>query len=692
MSLTVNVKNTAEEKRMAWRIGVDTGGTFTDVALVDERRGLVALRKVPSSKEDPSRAILTGVLGLLADHGVPREQVSRFNHGTTVAVNAVLEGTAARAGLLTTSGFRDVLELARQRRPHLYDMSVRKPRPVVPRELRLEVGGRLDAAGTEVSPVDGAELDEAIAALRDADVDAVAVCLLHSYADPTHEEQVRERLRKALPDVPVSVSSEVHPEYREYERFSTTAVNASLVPVMRRYLGRLSDGVAQAGITPPVRVVQSNGGLASTATAGDLPVSTLFSGPSAGVLGAVRLAAEAGVRDIITFDMGGTSTDVCLVRDGRIPVVHEREMDGRPIMGAMVDVVSVGSGGGSIAWVDDGGLLKVGPRSAGAVPGPVAYGRGGTRPTVSDADCVLGLLHPDAPLAGTLRVDTPAAARALESEVGNRLGLDAVAAADGVLRVLRADLVGAVRAVSVARGTDPRDFTLVPYGGAGPLHASALARELGIRRVLVPPAPGILCAYGALSADVRGDFGATCVADATEDGLTEVVAAFRRLEERAAQWSRTESVGDAVVLERRVELHYANQSHALPVPLAGEPSARALQRAVADFHHIYEQRYGYALPGEPVRVVAVRLTATAPAERSWSSERVPEGDPAPAVRQVFVDGAWRQAEVYRREALPAGWSCQGPAVVGQLDATTVVLPGQRARIDEFSNLIIEEAR
>jgi N-methylhydantoinase A len=677
---------------MAWRVGVDTGGTFTDVALVDERRGLVAVRKVPSSKEDPSAAILAGVIGLLAEHGVPHEAVGHFNHGTTVAVNAVLEGTVARAALLTTTGFRDVLELARQRRPHLYDMAARKPEPIVPRELRVEVGGRLGADGTEVSPVDDDGVEAAIAALRDAGVDAIAVCLLHSYANGAHEQEVRRRLRRALPGVPVSVSSEVHPEYREYERFSTTAVNASLVPVMRRYLGRLSDGVAAAGITPPVRVVQSNGGLASTATTGDLPVSTLFSGPSAGVLGAAQLAAEAGVRDIITFDMGGTSTDVCLVRDGRIPIVHEREMDGRPIMGAMVDVVSVGSGGGSIAWVDDGGLLKVGPRSAGAVPGPVSYGRGGQRPTVTDADCVLGYLHPDAPLAGTLRVDTPSAARQLRAEVGDRLGLDAVAAADGVLRVLQADLVAAVRAVSVVRGTDPRDFTLVPYGGAGPLHASALARELGIRRVLVPPAPGILCAYGALSADVRGDFGATCVAEATEAGVADVIAAYERLGERAAEWSRAESVTGAVLVERHIELHYANQSHALPVPLDGEPGADSLRQAVTGFHRLYEERYGYAQPGEPVRVVAVRLTATARAERSWSSRRVPAGDPDPTVRDIFIDGGWTAAEVYRREALPVGWSCSGPAIVGQLDATTIVLPGQAARIDEFSNLIIEEAR
>ncbi|GAA3545510.1 hydantoinase/oxoprolinase family protein [Amycolatopsis ultiminotia] len=677
---------------MSWRVGVDTGGTFTDVALVDERRGLVAVRKVPSSKADPSSAILTGVLGLLAEHGVPHDAISCFNHGTTVAVNAVLEGATARTALLTTTGFRDVLELARQRRPQLYDMSVRKPEPVVPRELRFEVGGRVAVDGTEVSPVDEESLEAAVAALREAEVDAIAVCLLHSYTNGTHEEEVRRFLHRALPGVPVSVSSAVHPEYREYERFSTTVVNASLVPVMRRYLGRLSDRVAAAGIAPPVRVVQSNGGLASTTTTGELPVSTLFSGPSAGVLGAVQLATEAGVRDLITFDMGGTSTDVCLVRDGRIPIRHEREMDGRPIMGAMADVVSVGSGGGSIAWVDDGGLLKVGPRSAGAAPGPVAYGRGGIRPTVTDADCVLGYLHPDAPLAGTLRVDTPAATRQLEAEVGGQLGLDAVAAADGVLRVLQADLVRAVRAVSVARGTDPREFTLVPYGGAGPLHASALARELGIRRVLVPPAPGILCAYGALSADVRGDFGATCVAESTEAGLSDVTAAYKRLDERAAEWAHTESVTGAVITERHIDLHYANQSHALAVPFEGEPGVESLRQAVADFHRRYEERYGYAQPGEPVRVVAVRLTVIAPAERSWSAPPSPAGDPVPAVRDIFVDGAWTSAAVYRRETLPAGWSCSGAAIVGQLDATTVVLPGQTARIDEFSNLIIEEAR
>ncbi|WP_020497485.1 hydantoinase/oxoprolinase family protein [Sciscionella marina] len=677
---------------MSWRVGVDTGGTFTDVALVDERRGLVAVRKVPSIKEDPSAAIMAGVLGLLAEYGVSYGEIARFNHGTTVAVNAVLEGAATRTALLTTAGFRDVIELARQRRPHLYDMSVRKPVPIIDRELRFEIDERLDIDGVEVRPVDEGSLGAAIAGIRDSGADAIAVCLLHSYADRRHEVEVRRRLQEVLPGVPVSVSSEVHPEYREYERFSTTAVNASLVPVMRRYLDRLSDAVASAGIASPVRVVQSNGGLASTATTGELPVSTLFSGPSAGVLGAAALAAEAGVRDIITFDMGGTSTDVCLVRGGQVPIVHEREMDGRPIMGAMVDVVSVGSGGGSIAWVDDGGLLKVGPRSAGAAPGPVAYGRGGSRPTVTDADCVLGYLHPDAPLAGTLRVDIAAAAGQLEAEVGRRLGLDAVAVAEGVLRVLQADLVRAVRTVSVARGTDPRAFTLVPYGGAGPLHASALARELGIRRVLVPPAPGILCAYGALAADVRGDFGATCVAEATETGLADIVAAYKGLDERATDWARVESVTDAVLTERRIELRYANQSHALVVPLHGEPDADSLRQAVADFHRLYEKRYGYTLPEEPVRVVAVRLTTTAPTERSWSSQPMPEGQATPTVRDIFVDGTWTSAEVYRREALPLGWSCSGPAIVSQLDATTVVLPGQNAGIDEYANLIIEETR
>jgi N-methylhydantoinase A len=680
---------------MAWRLGVDTGGTFTDVALVDEAGGLVAVRKVPSNRLDPSAAILRGITEILDESGVTPEGVAFLGHGTTVATNAVLEGTTAPVGMLTTQGMRDVLELARQRRPHLYDMDVPKPDPVVPRHLRLEVAERLAADGTVVRRLDLADAQAQLARLADAGVEAIAICLLHAYANSDHERQLRELAQTVLPDVPVSLSSEVHPEFREHGRFSTTVLNAALVPVMRRYLEQLSVAVHRRGIPSPVRVIQSNGGVMSAAAAAEYPVSTLFSGPSAGVLGAVQLARTAGEQDIITFDMGGTSTDVCLVRSGEVPVVHEREIAGKPVLGAMVDIHSVGSGGGSIAWVDDGRLLKVGPQSAGATPGPACYGRGGTVPTVTDANVVLGYLHPDSPLAGSLQVDVPAARAALATRVGDPLGLDVDTAAHGVLRVLQASLVRAVRAISVERGTDPRDFTLVPFGGAGPLHAAQLARELGIRKVLVPPSPGILCAYGALSADLRADFGATCLTSATTDGLAEVKAAFAALEARAREWLSREGVAEQAAFERGVELRYARQNYQLAVPMPGEPDDSVLTRVVDRFHQLHEVRYGYAAPSEPVHVVTVRLTAVVPTSRSWpSTPPSPAGDAGPVGnrRVFFEDDGWVDCPVYDRARLGTGFVLHGPAVVGQLDATTVVLPAQTFRVDDGANLIIEEAR
>lgn len=681
---------------MTWRLGVDTGGTFTDVALVDEERGLVDVRKVPSNRADPARAILRGITEILTAAGVPPDRVAFLGHGTTVATNAVLEGTTARVGMLTTTGMRDVLELARQRRPHLYDMDVPKPDPVVPRQLRLEVGERLAPDGTPVRGLDPREASARLTALGDAGVEAIAVCLLHAYANADHERALRDLAAKILPQVPVSLSSQVHPEFREYGRFSTTVLNAALVPVMRRYLSRLATAAHGHGIGTPVRVIQSNGGVMSAESAAEHPVSTLFSGPSAGVLGAVQLAGAAGEQDLITFDMGGTSTDVCLVRGGEVPVVHEREIAARPVLGAMVDIHSVGSGGGSIAWVDDGGLLKVGPRSAGAEPGPACYGRGGTVPTVTDANVVLGYLHPEAPLAGSLRVDVTAARAALAAHVGDPLRLDTDAAAHGVLRVLQASLVRAVRAISVERGTDPRDFTLVPFGGAGPLHAAALARELGIRRVLVPPAPGILCAYGALSADLRADFGSTCLASATADGLPALEAAFKELETRAYTWLDREGVTDKAVLERGVELRYARQNYQLAVPMSGEPDDTVLAHVVERFHRLHEHRYGYAAPGEPVQVVTARLTAVVPTPRTWQAASTPppsaDGGPR-GTRSVFFDGdGWVDCPVYDRTTLGAGQVVEGPGIVGQLDATTVVLPGQTFRVDAAANLIIEETR
>jgi N-methylhydantoinase A len=681
---------------MVLRLGIDTGGTFTDLALADGERGVIAVLKVPSTRHDPAEAILNGIGQLLRENGVGPAAIGFLGHGTTVATNAVLENTTARVGMLTTDGFRDVLELARQRRPALYDLDVPKPDPVVPRDLRLEVAERLDWDGSVVTPVDVAGARKSLEALAGAGVDAIAVCLLHSYANPEHEVLLRDLAAEAAPGLPVSLSSDVLREFREYGRFTTTALNAALIPVMARYLRRLSEAVAATGITSGLHVIQSNGGVMSAHAAADHPVATLFSGPSAGVLGAVRVASAAGEGDIITFDMGGTSTDVCLIRDAAIPVVHEREMAGKPVLGAMADIHSVGAGGGSIAWVDDGGLLKVGPRSAGARPGPASYGHGGTEPTVTDANVVLGYLHPDAPLAGTLRVDVEAARAAIAARIADPLGMSTEQAADGILRVLQASLVRAVRAISVERGTDPRDFTLMSFGGAGGLHAARLARELGIRRVLVPPAPGILCAFGALAADLRADFSATCLTSADAAGLPALRDALSGLSGRAAGWLGGEGVGpDAARYEATIELRYAGQNYQLAVGINRDPDDGALAAAVAAFHRRHEERYGYAAPAEPVQAVTVRLTVTAPAAEIGTVTLPPAAGPAEpaAVRKVYFTEAGSAVDcpLYERASFGVGTSLLGPAIVQQLDSTTVVLPGQRARVDTAGNLLIEES-
>lgn len=677
---------------MGWRLGVDTGGTFTDVVLTDDA-GLAYVAKVPSNRADPSVAIRHGVETILASAGVSSAEVEYFGHGTTVAINAVLEGTTARAGIITTRGFAGVLDLARQRRPDLYDMDVLKPEPVVPRERRYELDERLSADGTVVTAVDDSEVRALAGRLVEAGVEAVAICLLHSYANPVHEREVARILSEAAPRIAVTLSSDVHPEMREFDRFSTTAVNAALVPVMSGYLTRLTSTVEAAGVPSPVRVIQSNGGVMSARAAAGRPVATLFSGPSAGVIGAARICAGAGEANVITFDMGGTSTDVALVSAGNVPIVHERDVGGRPVMGATVDIHSVGSGGGSIGWIDAGGLLKVGPRSAGAQPGPACYGRGGELPTVTDANAVLGYLNADVPLGGTLTIDVDAARDAIERTIARPLGLSVEQAAVGMLRVLQADLTRAVRTISVERGSDPRDFVLVPFGGAGGLHASMLARELRIPKLLVPPSPGVLCAYGALTADPRTDFSATCLAEATPNGLQAVNQVIDRLAVQADGWFAAERLdAGAAHREWTLEMLYVHQNSPLRIAIAGPLTAETMAEAVATFHEEYRERYGYSTPRHAVQVITVRLAATVPIPDAAFVEPV-GGTPMETVhRPVYFEGpdAYVDCPVADRASLAPEVVHVGPAIIRQPDATTVVLPGQKYHVDAFANLNIED--
>ena len=680
-------------------IGVDVGGTFTDLALWDDERGALAVFKLPSVPHDPAQGILDGLGTLISREGLLPEELTFVAHGTTVATNALLEGKGARTGLVTTRGFRDLLEIARQRRPHLYDLQADKPPPLVPRFRRREVGERLAWDGTTVEKLSLDDVREALDALRAEDIEALAVCFLYSFVDATHERLVAAEVGTRFPGLFVSLSADVSPEFREYERLSTTVINAYLGPLVSRYLQRFGEEVGRLGIRHPPYVTQSNGGIVSVTAAAEQPVRTLLSGPSAGVMGAAWVSAAAGIASIITFDMGGTSTDVARVEDGRPVIGAQRTIAGYPVRIPSLEIETVGAGGGSIAWVDSGGALRVGPQSAGAHPGPACYGRGGTAPTVTDANVVLGRLSSTQLLDGRMAVRRELAEQAIAG-LAAQLGASPVETARGIVSVVQTNMLGAIRVVSVRKGYDPRGYTLVAFGGAGPLHAAALARDLGIRQVLIPPAPGILCALGLLVAPLRLDLVRTRVALLDVIAGAELAQGFEDLEQQAAAWLDHEGVPPARRrLARAFDMRYVGQNFELTVaPPAGTSpfDAPALRGA---FLREHERIYGYAAPDEPVQVVALRLTAFGDRELPPMPALpvAPTTDPGEArtgERAVYFEEArgFQATPIYRRERLRAGHRLDGPAVIEQMDSTTVILGGQEACVDERANLVITTGR
>lgn len=657
-------------------VGVDTGGTFTDFVLVQD--GGVRVHKVLSTPDDPSRAILRG----LADLGVEGD-LSALVHGSTVATNAVLERKGARTGLITTAGFRDVLEIGRQTRPKLYDLRVEKEPPLVPRALRLEVAERLDERGGVLVPLEPASVETAIQALRDAAVESVAVCLLFSFANPEHERVVAEAVRAA--GFHVSASFEVLPEFREFERTSTVVLNAYVGPLMDGYLGRLR-GALPAGTA--LRIMQSNGGSISAETARREAARTLLSGPAAGVVGAAFVAGASGFPQAIGFDMGGTSTDVALI-DGAVTETTDGQVADFPIKLPMIDIHSIGAGGGSIAWFDAGGALRVGPVSAGADPGPAAYGRG-TEPAVTDANVILGRLIPEAFLGGTMTLDAERARWSLAG-IADRLGTTLEEAALGVIRIVNANMEAAIRVISVERGHDPRQFTLVAFGGAGPLHACELAASLRIPRVLIPGSPGVLSALGMLVADIIKDYVQTVMV-AAEDAAEIVEPVFAELATRGLSDLAREGLPESeMVIECSLDLRYWGQSYELIVPFEGD-----IPGAVAAFHAAHERRFGYADPSERVQVVNARVKARGAAAR-LAVARPPDADaavPSPVVVRpvVFnspVGAVSLATPIYDRTSLSPEFVLTGPAIVAQYDTTTVLPPGWRAALDAAGSLIAE---
>lgn len=681
---------------MAWRVGVDSGGTFTDLCLFDEATGRVEVWKVPSTPDDPSRGIAEGVSEGLGRVGAGLADAGYFGHGTTVATNALIQLRGVRTGLIATDGFRDLLEIGRQKRPDLYDMQADKPPALVSRDLRLEVVERVRHDGTVERALDEAALRRAAEALRDAEVQAVAICFLYSFLHPAHERRAREIVAEVLPDAFISTSHEVAPEFREYERMSTAVVNAYLGPVMRRYIRRLGDRLQEGGLHAAPHLTQSNGGVIGFEQAAGLPVRTVLSGPSTGVVAAQALAAAVGIPDLITFDMGGTSSDVALLSGGQCRLASEAVVHGYPIKAPMLDIHTVGAGGGSIAFIDSGGLLKVGPRSAGADPGPVCYGRGSTEPTVTDANVVLGTLNPTHLLGGRMKVRQDLARAAIE-RLAEPLGLDVMATAQGILSVVTANMARAIRVISVQRGHDPRDYALAAFGGAGPLHAARLARELDIPRVLVPRNPGILCAMGLLLTDLRADFASTKLVALRAAAQGEVAAAFDALSARAAAWFEDEHIqAEARRTVRTVDMRYAGQNYELPIPVPeGEVTASTLDALAAAFDAAHRRMYGFAAEGEAVQLVTFRVEASGLVPKAAFPAQ-PDGpaDASAAVtgrRPVWLPeaGGFVSCPVYDRDRLRPGHRIAGPAIVEQMDATTVILPGMAGRVEPYANLILE---
>ncbi len=681
---------------MTWSIGVDAGGTFTDFFARDGATGRVVRHKRASTPDDPSRAILDGLRELADQGGIDLGAIGHLGHGTTVGTNALIQRNGGRVALVTTRGFRDLLEIGRQTRPHMFDLQRDAPPPVVPRARRLELAERVTAAGEVLTAPHPAEVAAMAEAVRATGAQAVAVCFLFSHLTPDHERQVGAAIEAALPGVPVSLSSEVRPEFREYERFTTTAINAYLQPVMGRYVRALHEGLTALAPGATIGINQSSGGLMTPETAARFPVRTALSGPAAGVVGAIHEAKASRRPSVITIDVGGTSADMALIREGAADISFEREVADFPIRLPVIDIHTIGAGGGSVAWFDRDGLLKVGPESAGAVPGPACYGRGGTRPTVSDANLVLGRLGTEL-VDGGMTLD-PDAARAALAPVAERLGVTVERAAMGVIGIVSANMVRAIRTISVERGYDPRGFTLMPFGGAGPLHGREIAVELGMREILVPRAPGLLCAEGLLVADRKEDFvrSRRLVLDAGFDAALRADA--EGLVAAGEAWFAAEGVVPARrSLELELDCRYVGQNFELRVPLAAGPALTAgdlpgRDAILARFLAAHRKAYGHASEGEPVEAVNLRLTArgrvVTPREDPAAGSEAP---PRPKhYRPVwFTAGGPVETPVYRRRDLHPGARIVGPAVIEQLDATTPVHPVDVATVDEAGNIVIE---
>ena len=687
---------------MAYRIGFDVGGTFTDFVL-QSPSGELATAKRLTTYPDPSEACLAGLDALIAASGVAWGDVAQAVHGTTLGSNVVIERKARGVGLLTTRGFRDVLVIGREKRYQVYDLQIEKPRPLIPRRLIGEVTERILADGSVRTPLDEADARRAVRELVARGVTTLAICLLHAYLNPAHEKRLAALVAEEAPRVTVTLSHEVSPTFREYERTSTTVVNAYVMTAVREYLAGLGRALAARGYRGRLFVMQSSGGIATAEAMQRYPVRMIESGPAAGALMAAAYGELTGHRDLIAFDMGGTTAKLALVEKGRPSTTTAFELhrvanapgSGLPMNIQALDLVEIGAGGGSIARAALG-VIAVGPESASSTPGPVCYGRGGAEPTVTDANLVLGYLNPDDFAGGSMRLDAAGAARALEAKVARPLGLPLAEAAWGVHAIVNTNMELATRVVSIERGRDPRDLTLVAFGGSGPVHGCRLARALGIPRVILPAAAGVTAAIGLLAAEVRFDVARTYVRRLDAVDPARLSAMYEEMAAQALEVVRESAVGGDVTVARAADARYVGQGYELTVPVPpGRFDAAALARVRAAFDEVYAARYGYANPAEPVEIVTWKLSAVGGSPRiALAKAARGAGAPAPKGRRraYFPEtGGFTETPVYDRYALGAGARLAGPAIVEERESTTVLPPGTAATVDEYANLLVEPA-
>ncbi len=696
--------------RVDYRVGADVGGTFTDLVAIDEA-GRVIVAKAPTSPEDQS----DGVMDAVAKAGVDLSRVDFFSHGTTVGVNAVIENKGARVAVITTEGFRDVLELRRGQRviddpDDMYNLQMDLPQdyvggydPLVRRPLRFEVPERLDYRGQVLKELDEPVVRQIAAELRHADVETAVICYLFSFMNSAHERRTAEILREEIPGLRLSISSEILPVIREYERLSTTTVNAYVMPIMQSYLQRLRERLRAKGFRKELYLMQSSGGIMSAGAAGSRPVYTIDSGPAGGVSAAARLGASLGFPDVISFDMGGTTAKICVVREGRPAVTSRFWLGGRYFIGVPVmDMVEIGAGGGSIASVDRAGAVHVGPRSAGSVPGPACYGKGGDEPTVTDADLVLGYINPDYYLGGALTVDAEAARRAIQEKIAGRLGMSPADAAHGIYRLVNANMIAAMRVVTIQRGLDPRDFTLVVSGGTAPIHAVRMAQELRIPRVVVPLHAGVFSAVGLITADARYDAHRSYVVRLSQADPARLSAIFREIEREAvAEIEESGFASGEVVARYEVDMRYLGQAHEVPVEVPGEMIDGMDEGAVALlgslFHDKHLRLFGHDSRDAEVELITLSVSAVGP-RAAVEMPLIVAGTPDPGAarkgaRAVYFDeaGGFADCSTYERSRLAAGNVVVGPAVIEQMDTTTVLPPGESATVGRHGDLIVELA-